>query len=325
MFKFKEIDEKPADIWRVFIAGSSSAGKTYFANQLLAANLFKCKRVYYHHPDLKEEFPVNWNKSLNKQVIYTAGLPSEDDLLCIPHYSCVVLDDLYAEACESKTIDYLFRVLSSKRKLHVIILTQRYFHNSQGGLNIRNCSNYHVLMSNSDERTNKRVALSMNLKKEFNVAVELNRHKLYPYIFIDRTNYGRVLGIQIYTDIFSRSKQAIFQSMPSYVVSESDFKAYFKVIDNNLAVQNGVDKKTNENEWGKNKQCGTTTKKAKNYRNSTNIAGESDGESSGGASDGEGGRKKGDTLTGYQNYRRRKQLEKQVGKIIQRYKIRTKL
>ena len=161
----------------------------------------------------------------------------------------------------------------------------------------------------------------MNLKKEFNMATELNRHKLYPYIFIGRTNYGPVLGIQIYTDIFSRSKQAIFQSMHSYVVSESDFKAYFKIIDNNLAIQNGVNKKTTENDWRKVDKCRATEKSTKRHSDSTDFT----GKGSGSASVGGEGKEKGDALTGYQNFRRRKQFERQVGKIVQRYKIRTKL
>ena len=325
MFLFKEIEEKPADIWRVFIAGSSSAGKTHFARQLLAANFFKCNRVYYHHPDLKEEFPVNWNNCLNKQVIYSAGLPTEDDLLSIPHYSCVVLDDLFAEAAECKTIDYLFRVLSSKRKLHVIIMTQRYFADGKRStaLNIRNSSNYHVLMSNSDERTNKRVALSMNLNKEFNIATDLNSEKLYPYIFIDRTNYGRVSGIQIYTDIFSRCKQIIYKSMPSYVVSESDFKAYFKIIDTNLATKNGVDSATTENSSKQNNESIPKHRDTKTSTESDKFAGKNikkDPKTRHVEIIG-----KGKQYPGYQNYRRRKEVEKQIRNAIQRNKIRTQL
>ena len=49
-----------------------------------------------------------------------------NELLELPEYSCIILDDLYHECKDSKTIDYLLRVLSSKRKLHVIITNLTY-------------------------------------------------------------------------------------------------------------------------------------------------------------------------------------------------------
>ena len=240
MLRFREINEKFPEIWRVFISGSSSAGKTHFAKQLLQANFFKFERIYYYHPDIQEDFPVDWSTEFNKPVLCQAGLPSSDDLHDIPPYSVLVLDDLFTEACKSKLVSYLFRVLSSKRKLHVIIMTQRYFAERSCGLNIRNSSNFHVLMNNADERTNMRVAYSMNLADDIRKAIDINRSKLYPYIFIDRTNIARVNGVQIYTDIFSSYKQVIVNSMPSYLISESDFKSKFQILDKTTAIQNGI-------------------------------------------------------------------------------------
>ena len=240
MLKYREIDLKFADVWRVFISGSSSAGKTYFARELLKSELFKYKRVYYYHPDIQEEFPVDWSDHLTKPVLYQANLPTVDELLEIPHYSVVILDDLFREACENKDISYLFRVLSSKRKLHVIIMTQRYFGEGMNALNIRNSSNYHVLMRNADARTNLRVAMTMNLKKEFIKANEMNKKNLYPYIFVDRTNHASVNELQVYTDILSKYKRAVFKLMPSYIISEADFKAKFKLLDRNTAIENGT-------------------------------------------------------------------------------------
>ena len=99
MLKYREINFVHADIWRVFISGSSEAGKTYFARQLLENNLFYYERVYFYHPDIQEEFPVDWRNHLDKPILYEAGLPSEQDLLDLPPYSCVVLDDLFAQSC----------------------------------------------------------------------------------------------------------------------------------------------------------------------------------------------------------------------------------
>ena len=67
-------------------------------------------------------------------------------------------------------------------------MTQRYFAEGKCGLSIRNSSNYHVLMRNADARTNLNVANSMQLKPEITKAIDENKTKLYPYIFIDRTN-----------------------------------------------------------------------------------------------------------------------------------------
>ena len=234
MFRFKEVQLDFADIFRVFISGSSSAGKTYFAKQLLKANFFRFKRVYYFHPDFHETAPVDWPFD----ILFHAGLPSVEDLLAMPENSCVILDDLYHECVNASEIDYLYRVLSSKRKLHCIIMTQRYFAQGKFALNIRNSSNYHVLMRNADERTNLRAADSMNLKKEIIKANECNESKMYPYIFIDKTNYARVTGIKVYIDIFSKYKQVIMKSKRHYLITEEDFKPRFEIIDENTAHEN---------------------------------------------------------------------------------------
>ena len=234
MFRFKEVELDFADIFRVFISGSSSAGKTYFAQQLLKERLFKFKRVYYFHPDFHETAPVDWPFD----ILFNAGLPSIEDLLAIPEHSCIILDDLYHECVNASQIDYLYRVLSSKRKLHCIIMTQRYFAQGKFALNIRNSSNYHILMRNADERTNLRAADSMNLKKEIIKANECNENKMYPYIFIDKTNHARVTGIKVYIDIFSKYKQVIMKSKRHYLITEEDFKPRFQIIDENTANEN---------------------------------------------------------------------------------------
>ena len=244
MIKFTEKKGKlfDAEIWRVFISGSSSAGKTYFAKQLLSCNLFRCERIYYYHPDIAEAFPVTWN-DLGVPVLFQAGLPSRNELLDIPPYTCIVLDDLYTEACKSQDISYLFRVLSSKKKLHVMIMTQRYF--AESGLNIRNSSNFHVLMTNVDVRTNSRVGNIMGLTCEFKLADQMNSSVLYPYIFVDRTNSARVNKLQVYTDIFSRCKKAVFRQMKSYIVSEADFESQFTITGDGLAEKYETSESTN--------------------------------------------------------------------------------
>ena len=238
MININLVNREFPEIFRVFISGCSSSGKTHFARKLLSEGLFKCSRVYYFHPDINETFPIDWEETLDLPVVIKTNLPSQKDILSYPEYSCLVIDDLYTQASVSKDIDYLFRVLSSKKKLHVIIMTQRYFAEKGNSLNIRNSSNFHVLLTNSDARINIRVAHTMLLKKEIEIAEKQNSRKLYPYIFIDRTNQARVSGLQVYTEIFGRFKKVVYNSMICVVLSEKDFETQFKILDETSAVKN---------------------------------------------------------------------------------------
>ena len=225
IFRAREIELSYPDIWRIFISGSSSAGKTYFAKQLLSTGLMKIERIYYFHPDIQEDFPVDWCEYFKDiPIVCESGLPTIEELNEMPPYSVVVLDDQFTECAESKQMSYLFRVLSSKKKLHLVIMTQRYFDMGSKGLNLRNCSNYHVLMSNTDVRTNHRVGFSMGLDKEIKLAEKVNKSKLYPYIVIDRTNQARVNGVQVYTDILSKRKEVIMNESVFSVVPAAEFK-----------------------------------------------------------------------------------------------------
>ena len=229
MIRYRELNINSPEIFRIFISGCSSAGKTFFAKRLIESSLIQTRRIYYFHPDFHEHNPVDWD------AIYQPGLPTLEDLLEIPPYSCLVLDDLYHECKDSKVIDYLFRVLSTKRKLHLIIMTQRYFSNGVYSLNIRNSCNFHVLMRNADEHANYRAARTMNLDKEFKLAENLTCSELYPYYVFDKTNYARVSGLQLYIDIFSKYLKVVMKTGLYYLISQSDFNQSFTKIDNQLA------------------------------------------------------------------------------------------
>ena len=236
MIRYREIKPDFPNIWRVFISGCSSAGKTFFAKQLLDSNLFEFSRIYYFHPDFHENKPVDWD---HEKIIFIAGVPTLDEILNIPEKSCLILDDLFAECKNSKVIDYLFRVLSGKRNLHVLIMTQRYFSNGLFTLNIRNSCNIHVLMRNADELTNMRVARSLNLKEEVKLADHLTQNELFPYIFINKSNQARVNGLQVCIDLFSRYRKFIMNTGVYYLLNERDFKNFFTTIDDSTAVKNG--------------------------------------------------------------------------------------
>ena len=302
MIKFTETEGKYPEIWRIFISGSSSAGKTYFAKQLLEKNFFKYDRVYFYHPDIMESYPVDWK--LEKPVLFQSGIPSKNELVEIKPFSCIIIDDLYTEACKSDHISYLFRVLSSKKKLHVIIMTQRYYAEGSQGLNIRNSSNYHVLMNNVDVRTNISVGNQMGLKKEFELAADFNKDVLYPYIFLDRTNEARCLNLQVYTNIFSRYKQAIFNRMKAFIISEPDFKSNFNIVDTNLAVKNDNQKSetlstsdSTEDEDENNRKENTSSTIGRRYRADTSLV----------------------------RYKRNKQIQREVRRALHKYQKHTQL
>ena len=291
MIRYREISNFSfSPIFRVFISGCSASGKTFFAHKLLDSNLVEYERIYYFHPDFHEKAPVTWHETLDKPVLYHPGIPSLEELLNIPEKSVLVFDDLMTQCCESKQIDYLFRVLSSKRKLNVIIMTQRYFSNGQCGLSIRNSSNYHVLLRNADARTNLLVANAMQLKPEITRAQAENKTRLYPYIFIDRTNEARVNNLQIFTDIFSSHKELIIGSMKYYLISESDFNQQYHCVGDNLAKLNGINK---------------TSSIQPNQSRDKSIEAETENKA--------------------ENFRRRRRIDQQIKKALRRHKIHTKL
>ena len=307
MIRYREVDLNFSDIWRVFISGSSSAGKTYFANQLLKLGLFQFDTIYYFHPDFHENQPVDWEY---KNIVFVPGLPSLDDLLAIAPNSCLIFDDLYEECSNDKNIDYLYRVLSTKRQLHCMIMTQRYYSQGKFSLNIRNSSNYHVLMRNADENTNLRVAHTMKLKPEIEKANELNENEMYPYIFIDCNNFSRLSGIKVFIDIFGKFKKVIMKSEAYALISIREFNSEFTKLGGNLAIRN----ETSNKQGNKDNCLEAETPKEK-------LAGESRETSS--DSNGNGSTTTNKSASRTTRNQKRDQFERSVRKIIHRYKKRS--
>ena len=93
-------------------------------------------------------------------------------------------------------------------------------------------------MRNADERTNLRAADTMNLKREIVKANECNENEMFPYIFIDKTNYARVTGLKVFVDIFSKYRKVIMKSNLFYLIGEKDFESRFHKVDENVANEN---------------------------------------------------------------------------------------
>ena len=245
MIRYREIEYKNDKIKRIFVAGSSSSGKTTLCRKMIIDGFFgPITKIYYFHPDFHSDNPIQeWEASINKPILVRGGLPNFDDLVNLSSNSLIILDDLIQEILDNKDIDYLFRVLSSKKKLHVVVMSQRYFIGGKYGLSIRNSSNYHILLRNADERTNTKVGALFNLKNEIILAQKFNSKKLYPYILIDRTPQARVSNCQVFINILGKYKQIIIESMIYYLISDQDFNSIFDRIDQTHAsLKHGADK-----------------------------------------------------------------------------------
>ena len=305
MIKFKQYELNFAPIFRIFISGMSASGKTHFTYNLLKSGMFEFERVYYFHPDFHEKSPVDW--TLSKPLIFESGIPTHQEILAMPQSSLLIFDDLYAEVRDSKTMDYLFRVLSSKQKLNVIVLTQRYFDKGKYSLSIRNSSNYHVLLRNSDERTNLNVGKMMGLSSDVKKATLVNSDKLYPYIFIDKTPEARVKNMCIYTDIFSQYKILIRNAMKVYLISEADFNAVFDKLDSDLAVPKNANQTSELCETEKSRESSRT-----------DSATSSDST----ARDSRTGQS---TRRSLGRFTRSRALERQIERVVHKYKKRSRL
>ena len=221
--------------FRMILAGSSESGKTRFAGDMLKRkDLFQENptSIIYYYPCYLEKAPVNWHHSLSIPVSYQIGLPSKNDLLQLPNGACVVLDDSYDMAINSSAVDHLFRVISGKKKIAVIIMTQNNFSKGKYGREIRNSCNFAVLFRNCcDTSINENVARMAGLKKAYDAASHDLEGVMYPHILLDQSQQGQLSPYRLYTRIFDQFKIAYsVNGMKGYVVGAPDFESVFQVI-----------------------------------------------------------------------------------------------
>ena len=220
--------------FRMILAGSSQSGKTFFAGQLLKDDLFteKIESVIYFYPCYLTDVPVDWHKTLDVPVTYQVGLPSKEDLTSLPPRTCVVIDDSFDEAVKSSAIDHLFRVISGKKNICVIIMTQNNFTKGKYGREIRNSCNYSVLFRNCcDTSINENIARMAGLSRAYAAAKTEIETVKYPYVFIDQSQQGQLSKYRLYTNIFGRFMETwSVDGMKGYVIGANDFHTIFKVI-----------------------------------------------------------------------------------------------
>ena len=220
--------------FRMILAGSSGAGKTYFAGQLLERDdLFEdsISAVHYYYPCYLTEAPVNWHKTLDVPVSYHIGLPTKSDLMQLEKNSCVVIDDSFDEALKSSAIDHLFRVISGKRNICVMIMTQNNFSKGKYGREIRNSCNFSVLFRNCcDVSINENIARMAGMKKAYDAAYLDLQGEKYPYMVLDQSQKGQLSPYRLYTNIFDRFPICYsVDGMKAYVIGAQDFELFFEV------------------------------------------------------------------------------------------------
>ena len=228
------IDKKFAFPFRMILAGSSGAGKTYFAGKLLGRDdIFedKISAVHYYFPCYLPEAPVNWHKTLNIPVSYHVGLPTKSDLMQLEEKCCVVIDDSFDDALKSSAIDHLFRVISGKRQISVMIMSQNNFSKGKYGREIRNSCNFSVLFRNCcDVSINENIARMAGMKKAYDSAALDIQGQKYPYMLLDQSQKGQLSPYRLYTNIFDRFPTCYsVDGMKAYVVEAQDFEQFFDV------------------------------------------------------------------------------------------------
>lgn len=228
-------DAKFSFPFRMILAGSSGAGKTHFAGELLKRDdLFEdtLSAVHYYFPCYLTEPPVNWHTTLDIPVSYHVGLPTKSDLMQIEKKSCVVIDDSFDEALKSSAIDHLFRVISGKRNISVMIMTQNNFSKGKYGREIRNSCNFSVLFRNCcDVSINENIARMAGMRRAYEAAtLDLSGSK-YPYVLLDQSQKGQLSPYRLFTDIFAEYPCCYsLDGMKAYVVGAQDFELFFDVI-----------------------------------------------------------------------------------------------
>ena len=264
---------------RAIFSGSSQSGKTFLIGKILEnqTKLFgdAFAFVKYFYPTYLEESPVEYHMLTDTPVSYISGFPTKHDILSLPENSLVVIDDQADVAVKSDLISQLFKVISGKKNLSVILVTQNYFLQGKHSRDIRNSCNYVALFRNCcDHLLNKRVATAFGLKMAYEAAEKaIYNRQVYPYVFIDQTQRAQLSSYRLYIDILGDYKVAFSSSgMKGYILTEDDFLSAFKILSGNklsvIAVANNEDKKrtvskSSKREYEKEKVIRDLKKKAR--------------------------------------------------------------
>ena len=251
---------------RAIFSGSSQSGKTYLIGEILKnqERLFgeTFHSVHYYYPEYLDECPVDWHEVIHTPISYNPGFPTKDEILQLAVNSLIIIDDNMAKVVKSELMRQLFNVISGKKHISIICVTQNYFTQGIFSRDIRNSTNYVILFRNcADASLNRRVAKAFGLAKAFAAAEIEFEQKIYPYIFIDQTQRAQISNYRLYTNILNKYQIAYsITGMKGYILSETDFKLAYRIIERK---EKSVVAVLNANPIEENFRSSSVTKKAK--------------------------------------------------------------
>ena len=207
--------------------------------------------IKYFYPEYLDECPVDWHNYIDTPISYQSGFPTKEDISGLEANSCLIIDDMMSRVVKSELMRQFFNVISGKRGISIICVTQNYFVQGPYSRDIRNSTNYVCLFRNcADDKLNKRVAVALGVTKAFSKAEEdVFQTQVYPYIFIDQTQRNQIYSWRVYTDILNKIRIAYnLNGMKGFVLPESEFLKAYKILEEKLksvSVTEYEDKKKN--------------------------------------------------------------------------------
>ena len=226
---------------RAIFSGSSQSGKT----NLIGGIMKNQNRIFgesfasikYFYPEYLDECPVDWHNFIDTPIFYQAGFPTKTDIDDLEPNSCIIIDDMMTKVVKSELMRQFFNVISGKKSISIICVTQNYFVQGPFSRDIRNSTNFVCLFRNcADDKLNKRVAVALGITKAFTKAEEeVFQTEVYPYIFIDQTQRNQIYSWRVYTDILSKIRVAYnLNGMKGFVLPEKEFLKAYKIIEEKL-------------------------------------------------------------------------------------------
>ena len=186
---------------RAIFSGSSQSGKTRLIGKILEKQekLFgdKFQLVKYYYPQYLDECPVDWHNVIDTPITYESGFPEKDDILQMPQNSLLIIDDNMTKVVKSELMRQVFNVISGKRNISVICVTQNYFTKGVYSRDIRNSCNFVALFRNcADAGLNTRVCNAFGLGKAYAAAEQdVFQTKVYPYVWIDQSQRAQLSSL----------------------------------------------------------------------------------------------------------------------------------
>ena len=131
---------------RAIFSGSSQSGKT----NLIGGIMKNQNRIFgesftsikYFYPEYLDECPVDWHNFIETPIFYQAGFPTKSDIDDLEPNSCIIIDDMMTRVVKSELMRQFFNVISGKKSISIICVTQNYFVQGPFSRDIRNSTNF---------------------------------------------------------------------------------------------------------------------------------------------------------------------------------------